>query len=103
MYEFPNSSVRILVVHFQIRLYESHALKQKRMVRRRLFDRLKNAYNISLMETGAQDTWNLLQGTLAYVALDEQSAQQMDYALEESVLDIIIGEGELISWHSELM
>ncbi len=41
----------------EIRIHESHSLKQKRGVVRSIVQRVRNHFNVSVAEVGGQDTW----------------------------------------------
>jgi uncharacterized protein len=61
----------------------AQSLKDKRMVLRRLKDRLK-PFNVSVAETAHQDTWQRAELSVAVVATDDRQAeQQLQAALDE--------------------
>lgn len=47
---------------------ESHSLKEKRMVLRRIKDRVRNKFNVAIAEVGDQDAWQSAQIGFAVVA-----------------------------------
>jgi uncharacterized protein YlxP (DUF503 family) len=47
---------------------ESHSLKEKRMVLRRIKDRVRNKFNVAIAEVGDQDAWQSAQLGFAVVA-----------------------------------
>jgi uncharacterized protein YlxP (DUF503 family) len=47
---------------------ESHSLKEKRMVLRRIKDRVRNKFNVAVAEVGDQDAWQSAQLGFAVVA-----------------------------------
>ena len=59
---FINSITRdremiIGIMQFQLRIAESHSLKEKRMVLKSIKDRLRQRFNVSVSEIGDQDLW----------------------------------------------
>lgn len=89
---------RILTMDLVIRLYASFSLKDKRKVRKSLCDRLRQRYNISIAETDYHDTLNTIGLSLAYVALNEATALEMEGTLQDNI-DAILeldASGELI-------
>src|SRR5213075_1484108 len=49
-------------------LGEAHSLKEKRMVLRRIKDRVRNKFNVAIAEVGDQDAWQSAQLGFAVVA-----------------------------------
>jgi uncharacterized protein len=47
---------------------ESHSLKEKRMVLRRIKDRVRNKFNVAIAEVGDQDAWQSAQLGFAVVS-----------------------------------
>ena len=50
---------------------EAHSLKEKRSVLKRMKDRVRNQFNVSLAETGYQDKWQRSQWTFCAVGSDK--------------------------------
>ena len=59
-----------LVIRLVIR--EAHSLKQKRSVLKRVKDRLRNRFNISVSEVAAQDVWQSATLGVAMVGSDKK-------------------------------
>ena len=60
----------VAVMTFNLYIPGSASLKAKRSVLRKLKDRLKNNYNISIAETDYQDKWQRTQIGIALVGND---------------------------------
>ena len=54
----------------------SASLKDKRMVVKRLKDRLRNSYNVSVAETDYQDKWQRAALAIAMVSADKKFAEK---------------------------
>jgi uncharacterized protein YlxP (DUF503 family) len=94
---------RILIIEADIRLFDTHSLKEKRSIKRQLFDRITKERNISLAETRHHELWQRLAFTIAYVAIDEASAGQAAISLRDFCEDIIEGQGEILSFSEEII
>jgi uncharacterized protein YlxP (DUF503 family) len=67
--------VTIALLSIELHLPVSQSLKDKRMVVRRLKDRLR-AFNVSVAEVAHQDLWQRAGLGVVTVATDDQSAEQ---------------------------
>lgn len=67
------------VIGWELEIFGSQSLKEKRRVMRSLKDRLHGKYNISVAETAHQDLWQRAELTACVVSNDRRHA--------ESVLD----------------
>lgn len=67
------------VIGWDLEIYGSQSLKEKRRVVRSLKDRLHDKYNLSVAETANQDLWQRAELTACVVSNDRRHA--------ESVLD----------------
>src|ERR1700752_3490196 len=56
---------------------ESHSLKEKRMVLRRIKDRVSNKFNCAIAEVGDQDNWQSAQLGFAVVSNEHGFTQSM--------------------------
>ena len=74
-----------LVIRLVIR--EAHSLKQKRSVLKRVKDRLRNRFNISVSEVAAQDVWQSATLGVAMVGSDKKYVN----AVLSKVIDHIRG------------
>lgn len=73
----------LAAVTFELSLAGCASLKEKRMIVRSLKDRLRNTFNVSVAETGHQDTRDRAEITIALVATDGRRA--------DSILDRVDG------------
>lgn len=96
-------STRILAIEMTFNVTASFSLKDKRRLRQRLIERLKNHYNISVIESSRQDDYRVLDLTAAYVAIDESTAELMQGRFEETVLNLTEGEAELVAFDAEIL
>ena len=94
---------RVLIQTFTLDLLSSYSLKDKRRLRQRVVERLKQRYNLSIIESFHQDHYRLLELTVAYVALSETVARQMQGRIEETLLSLIAGEAELLESDYEIV
>ena len=63
--------VSIALLTLDIHIPHSHSLKDKRMVVRRLKDRLRSKFNVSVAEVDHQDLWQRSQISVVTVGSDE--------------------------------
>lgn len=69
----------VAVIGWEIQIFDARSLKEKRRVVKSLKERLQARFNLSVAETGYQDTWQRAEITACIVATDRRFA--------ESVLD----------------
>ena len=82
------------IVKLTLSISESHSLKDKRMVLRRIKDRVRERASVMLNEVGEQDVWQRAELGCAVVSGDRQKAQEL---LDEVVrLAIAAGGSEII-------
>jgi len=60
------------VCRLSLRLPGSHSLKEKRMVLRRIKDRVRQKFNAAIAEVGENDAWQSAQIGFAVVANDKR-------------------------------
>jgi uncharacterized protein len=80
---------------------ESGSLKAKRKVLRSLKDRIKNRFNVSVAEVGAQNLWQRLELGLVAVGNDEKVLNSkmdklLNYIESTDLVDIVSAELEFI-------
>ncbi|PYS54277.1 MAG: DUF503 domain-containing protein [Acidobacteria bacterium] len=63
--------VVIALLTLDIHIPHAHSLKDKRMVVRRLKDRLRSKFNVSISEVDHQDLWQRSQLSVVTVGSDE--------------------------------
>ncbi len=85
--------VTVRVVTFRLTIPDARSLKEKRMVLRSLKDRMRTRFNVSVAETGLQDTWDRAQLSVAFLTPDgasaDRTAEHLDRFLDESGRAII--------------
>jgi hypothetical protein len=86
-----------------LRLPGNHSLKGKRRVIRQIMGRVKNKFNISVAEVGAQDQWQLIQFGLCEVGLNGNRVRAeidkvVNFIDDMNLTEIIDTEVEIISF-----
>ncbi|HHU06905.1 MAG TPA: DUF503 domain-containing protein [Clostridiaceae bacterium] len=96
---------RILIIEAEIKLFDSHSLKEKRILRQKLTEKLRSGHNVSIAETDKQDLWDFIALTIAYVAIDQSAAEKKAEVLEKRICEILEqdGSGELIRFYREVI
>jgi uncharacterized protein YlxP (DUF503 family) len=75
----------IALLTLEIHIPHAQSLKDKRMVVRRLKDRLRSKFNVAVSETDHQDLWQRAALSVVTVGSDEEYARQtLQLSLEES-------------------
>ena len=85
---------------------ESHSLKEKRMVLRRIKDRVANKFNCAIAEVGDQDDWQSAQLGFAVVSNEHGFTQAMVQKIlafieELAVAKVMDDEQDFISYGDE--
>ena len=62
--------MRVIAVNIIFRLYEVFSLKEKRSIKRKVIERIKNKFNISIAETGSMDSLTTLEISFSAVSND---------------------------------
>ncbi len=77
------------VITLELRLDESHSLKDKRQVVKSLKDRLRTRLNVAVAEIDYQDLWQ--RGLLAAVTVssDQSSAEAVLQSVENEALSVL--------------
>jgi uncharacterized protein YlxP (DUF503 family) len=70
------------VVTLELRLEDSHSLKDKRHFVKSLKDRLRNKFNVSVAEIDYQDLWQRGLVAVATVSGDQTHAEQVLQSVE---------------------
>jgi len=77
--------VTIALLTLDVHLPNAQSLKDKRMSVRRIKDRLRSKFNVSISETDHQDLWQRATISVATIASDEAYARQtLQLSLEEA-------------------
>jgi uncharacterized protein YlxP (DUF503 family) len=75
----------IALLTLEIHIPHAQSLKDKRMVVRRLKDRLRSKFNVAVSETDHQELWQRAALSVVTVGSDEEYARQtLQLSLEES-------------------
>lgn len=97
----------VCVARLTLQIPESGSLKNKRQVLRRVTDRVKARFNVSVGEVADQELWQKATVGVSLVAPDKRSAEEgMDRILhfieELYIAPIISREREILSFGDEL-
>ena len=91
--------IGFLEVH--LRIPEAHSLKEKRKVVKRVVERLKNKFNVSVSEIGDQDKW---QSSIIGVVTVGSSRKIVDATLEKVIVFIEeLYPGKLVNYYKEIL
>jgi len=77
------------VLTLELRLENSHSLKDKRHVVKSLKDRLRNKYNVSVAEIDYQDLWQRAAVAAVTVASDHTRAEQVLQSVEAEASSLL--------------
>ena len=79
------------VITFELRIVDSHSLKDKRHYVQGLKDRLRTKFNVAVAEIDAQDSWQ--RGVVACVTVssDQKYAEQLLQAVEREAASLLGG------------
>ena len=85
----------------------SQSLKEKRMVLRRLKDRVQNKFNCAIAEVGDQDLWQSAQIGFAVVSNEYNFTQQVvgkicDFIEELAIAKVVDEERDFIHYGDEM-
>lgn len=86
---------------------ESHSLKEKRMVLRRIKDRVRNKFNCAIAEVGDQDAWQSAELGFAVVSNEHGFTQAMVQKVLQFVEDLAVAkvvndEQDYVTYGAEL-
>ena len=88
-------------IEIHLRIPEAHSLKEKRKVVKRVVERLKNKFNVSVSEIGDQDRW---QSSIIGVVTIGSSKKIVDATLEKVILFIEeLYPGKLVNYYKEIL
>jgi uncharacterized protein YlxP (DUF503 family) len=77
------------VLTLELRLDESHSLKEKRHVVKGLQDRLRSKFNVSVAEIDYQDLWQRSAIAAVTVSSDHTHAQKVLQSVEEEAAGLL--------------
>ena len=84
-----------------LRIPESQSLKGKRHIIRKIKDKIRNRFNISIAEVGDQDLWQVTSIGFTTVSNDRRIVQSTLDQVVNMVEDM--GVGELIDYTIEIL
>ncbi|HYZ86075.1 MAG TPA: DUF503 domain-containing protein [Bryobacteraceae bacterium] len=77
------------VVSLELRLDESHSLKDKRHVVKSLKDRLRNKFNVAVAEIDYQDLWQRSLIAAVTVSGDQHAAESTLQLVEQEAYNLL--------------
>jgi len=77
------------VITFELRLDESHSLKEKRHYVKSLKDRLRNRFNVSVAEIDYQDLWQRGLVAVVTVSPDQPHAELVLQSVEREAISLL--------------
>ncbi len=93
--------MRVIAVNINFRLYEVFSLKEKRSIKRKVIERIKNKFNISIAETGSMDSLTTLEISFSAVSndykhLDEIYQNVINFIESNFMLEIVDVQKEFL-------
>jgi uncharacterized protein YlxP (DUF503 family) len=79
------------VLTLELRLENSHSLKDKRHVVKSLKDRLRNKFNVAVAEIAYQDLWGRAAVAAVTVSSDHVQAEKVLQAVEHEAAELLGG------------
>lgn len=89
----------VCLIHLEFFLADSHSLKEKRMILRKVKDRLRSGYHVAVAEVGYQDLWQRAVLAVAAVSAEPGPLRQLADRIREEVEQL--APGELSQFHVE--
>lgn len=88
------------VITFELRLEQSHSLKDKRHYVKGLKDRLRSRFNVSVAEIDYQDQWQHALIAAAVVSTNKSHAEQMLQQVEHAAASFLgpLLVGATVEW-----
>lgn len=85
-----------------LRIPENHSLKGKRHVLKKMIDRVKHRFNVSISEVGDQDLWQRAQIGICAVGNDRRHINSsldhvIDFIEKMQLIELIHTEMEILS------
>ena len=77
------------VLTMELRLEESHSLKEKRHVVQSLKERLRNKFNVAVAEIDHQDLWQRATVAAVTVASDHTHAEKVLQGVENEAVGLV--------------
>lgn len=90
------------ICHLDLIIAENHSLKGKRQVMRRIIDRVKHRFNVSIAEVGDNDLWQRAQLGMTLVGNDRQFVNSsldrvVNYIESMNIAEIAHSELEILN------
>jgi uncharacterized protein YlxP (DUF503 family) len=85
----------------ELHLPYAQSLKDKRMVLRKLKDRLRTRFNVSVAELDHQDIWQRSIVGIVSISSDQQNLEQVLQGVERESANIL--GGDLVAAHTEFL
>ena len=90
------------VCQLDLRIPENHSLKVKRHVLRKLTDRVRNRFNVSISEVGDNDLWQRAQIGICTVSNDRRHINSsldkvIDFIEKMYLVEVVSTEMEILS------
>ncbi len=89
------------VCSLELVLAENHSLKGKRQVLRKVKDRVRNTFNVSIAEVDTQDSWRLCTLGLSCVSGDKRQAERQLARVVSFIDDLHLAEVQNV--HVEIL
>jgi uncharacterized protein YlxP (DUF503 family) len=88
------------VLTLELRIEDSHSLKEKRHVVKSLTDRLRNKFNVAVAEIDAQDLWQRAVVAAVTVSNDRVHATQVLQSVEREAATLLgpVLTGATVDW-----
>jgi uncharacterized protein YlxP (DUF503 family) len=88
------------VLTLELRLENSHSLKEKRHVVQSLKDRLRNKFNVAVAEIDHQDLWQRAAVAAVTVSSDHVHAEKVLRSVEEEAAAMLGGQlaDSVVEW-----
>jgi hypothetical protein len=88
------------VLTLELRLENSHSLKDKRQVLRSLQDRLRHRFNVAVAEIDYQDLWQRAAIAAVTVSSSQEIAEKILQSVEEEAATLLGSElvGATVEW-----
>lgn len=90
------------ICHLDVRIPESHSLKGKRHVIRKLIDRVKHHFNVSISEVGDNELWQRAKIGICTVGNDRRHINSsldkvVDFIEKMQLVELVHTEMEILS------
>ncbi len=88
------------VCSIELYLYENHSIKGKRQVLRKIKDRVKSRFNVSIAEVDYNDKWQRAMLGIAVVSNDQRHVYQVLTAVVDLIERMYVAE--IVDYRIEL-